>query len=221
MKKLLKEWKALLYESADFERLQKLAQLGDEEAQRELDRLEVRKGIKTQLSLDLKAHIEEYYINKPYSVPNLYYNILISYSYRKRKTKRLPNKKGNKYKLIEIMKFMQEHYQDYDNQLIFAEIERNLVNNLYYNIEVEYSPNGIRMSSGDVIVSFDNNTYQLSVRRGDEESSIDLKEVSDSSNIESQYKLKNAISEPLFDNASRHLETTDFYRRSLGIEDDY
>ena len=38
LKKLLKEWKALLYEAVDRERLEKLAQLGDEEARRELDK---------------------------------------------------------------------------------------------------------------------------------------------------------------------------------------
>lgn len=45
MKKLLKEWKKQLYESADLERLRKLAQLGDEEAAAELERYEVRGGL--------------------------------------------------------------------------------------------------------------------------------------------------------------------------------
>ena len=44
MKKLLKEWKKLLYESADRERLAKLAQLGDEEAAAQLNTQDARRS---------------------------------------------------------------------------------------------------------------------------------------------------------------------------------
>ena len=51
LKKLLKGWKALLYESADRERLEKLAQLGDKEAAAELNKHKERLNSKPNLTL--------------------------------------------------------------------------------------------------------------------------------------------------------------------------
>lgn len=66
-KNLLKEWKAQIYETADLERLRRLAQLGDEEAQAELDRQEFRRSdmanfpeyFRTDLPGALATHPEE------------------------------------------------------------------------------------------------------------------------------------------------------------------
>lgn len=73
MKKLLKEWKAQIYESADRERLKKLSQLGDEEAAAQLERDKLRAGKYSEASFEVLWYRKEW--QDEWGKPENYYKV--------------------------------------------------------------------------------------------------------------------------------------------------
>lgn len=172
MKLLLKEWKRRLYESADIERLEKLAQLGDEEAQAELDKQKERRNERSTIRRDIHEYVESR-STAHYSAPYFYYTFCINAApppgspTKKKVTVRLPDRGGNKYKIIDVILEMQDMYESYPNQLMLEEAERYFRSRSERNrgVKVQVSPAGffVENSALNYRYFFDNNSLQVSV----------------------------------------------------------